>query len=133
MARTSFSANDVDIGARIRLARQQRSLSQQALANSLRLSFQQVQKYEKGTNHVSAVRLHQIAHVLGVGMDYFFESLEAEAPKGGQARASHPISSPAELVRTSEALALVTTFNKIKSPTLRKKCLALVRSLAEED
>lgn len=130
MGRTAFTLKDADVGGRIRLARKQRNMSQTALADSLKLSFQQVQKYENGTNHVSAVRLHQIARILGVPIDYFFESLDDDGVKG---RPHAPISSPAELVRTAEALDMVTAFNKIRSAAVRKGCLALVRALAHED
>jgi len=131
MVRSAVSTKDADIGARIRWARQQRALSQTNLAKSLKLTFQQVQKYEKGTNHVSAVRLHQIAHILGVRVDYFFEDLEAEGP--GRGHAARPLSSAAEFVRTAESLDMITAFNLIKSAAVRRRCLALVRALSDEN
>ena len=131
MARTALSAKDVEIGARIRLARLQRSVTQQEIARSLKLTFQQVQKYEKGTNHVSAVRLHQIACILGVRIDYFYGGLDDDPAEDAQPRG--PVVSPAELVRTSESLVLLTAFNRIRSKVLRTCVLALVRSLVEND
>lgn len=129
MARTALSAKDVEIGARIRLARLQRSVTQQEMARSLELTFQQVQKYEKGANHVSAVRLHQIASKLGVPIDYFYGGLG----DGGTKDATGPLASPAELVRTSESLMLLLAFNRIGNKTLRTCLLALARSLADKD
>jgi len=131
MVRSAVSAKDADIGARIRWARQQRAMSQTDLAKTLKLSFQQVQKYEKGTNHVSAVRLHQIAHLLGVSIDYFFEALDAAAP--GRGHNVRPVSSAAELVSTAESLDMITAFNRIKSAAVRRRCLALVRAVSDED
>jgi transcriptional regulator with XRE-family HTH domain len=131
MARTALSTKDVEIGARIRLARLQRSVTQQEMARSLKLTFQQVQKYEKGTNHVSAVRLHQIAGILGVGIDYFYSGLDGEAAQDVEPK--EPVVSPSELVRTSESLVLLTAFNRIRSKVLRTCVLALVRSLVEKD
>ena len=131
MVRSAVSAKDADIGAKIRWVRQQRAMSQTDLAKTLKLSFQQVQKYEKGTNHVSAVRLHQIAHLLGVPMGYFFEDLDVEGQ--GRGHGAHPVSSVAELVSTAESLAMIAAFNRIKSAAVRRRCLALVRSLSDED
>jgi transcriptional regulator with XRE-family HTH domain len=131
MARTALSAKDVEIGARIRLARLQRSVTQQEMARSLKLTFQQVQKYEKGANHVSAVRLHQISHILGVPIDYFYGGLGDGGAEG--ARQAGPLVSPAELVHTSESLMLLMAFNRIGNKALRNCLLSLARSLADRD
>lgn len=129
MVRGSVSIDDEKIGARIRLARLQRGLSQGDLGNSLALSFQQVQKYEKGVNHVSAVRLCRIAWLLGVPFEYFVAELDVAPPSSLR---HQPLSSASELVRTTEALALVTAFNRISRRSLRKRCVALVQALADE-
>jgi transcriptional regulator with XRE-family HTH domain len=123
VGRTAVSGKDVEIGAR--MARLQRSVTQQGLARSLKLTFQQVQKYEKGINHISAVRLHQIARLLGVEIEYFYENLNAESTGTHE----KPITSLSELVRTSESLALLMAFNQIRSKPLRTCVLSLVRAL----
>jgi transcriptional regulator with XRE-family HTH domain len=130
MVRGSVSKDDEEIGARIRLARLQRGLSQSELGESLDLSFQQVQKYEKGVNHVSAVRLCRIARLLGMPLEYFLENLDAASSHD---RRQRPISSAAELVSSVEALALLTAFNRIRTRPLRKRCLALVQAVADGD
>ncbi|HWA91422.1 MAG TPA: helix-turn-helix transcriptional regulator [Rhizomicrobium sp.] len=129
MVRGSVSIDDEKIGARIRLARLQRGLSQSELGNSLDLSFQQVQKYEKGTNHVSAVRLCKIAQLLGVPFAYFVEDVDLASVKD---RRHKPITSTAELISSIDALALLTAFNRIDKPALRRRCLALVQAIADE-
>jgi transcriptional regulator with XRE-family HTH domain len=72
---------DVHVGRRIRLRRRAEGLSQEKLADGLGLTFQQVQKYERGANRVSASKLHQIGEALGVSVGWFFEGLEG--PEGG--------------------------------------------------
>lgn len=130
MARAALSSRDVEIGARIRLARLQRSMTQQELARSLKLTFQQVQKYEKGANHVSAVRLHQIARLLDARIEYFYENLGGEEAGVQQGK---PVVSLAEFVRTSETLVLLTAFNRIRSKALRTCLLSLVRSVVDKE
>ena len=68
---------DVYVGARARVAREARKMSQEALARELGISFQQVQKYEKGTNRITAGRLHQMAGIMGVPITFFFDGLES--------------------------------------------------------
>ncbi|MBV8978994.1 MAG: helix-turn-helix transcriptional regulator [Alphaproteobacteria bacterium] len=129
MVRGSVSVDDQKIGARIRKGRLQRGFSQTELGNSLDLSFQQVQKYEKGTNHVSAVRLCQIARLLGVSTEFLLEGIELPAVKDQRRQA---IFSADELVHSAQALALLTAFNRIRKGPIRRKCLALVQAIADE-
>jgi len=78
MSKSTRSVRDLDvqIGQRIKAARQAQSMSQTLLANRLCITSQQVQKYEKGSNRVSAARLHDIAYVLGMPIAYFFDGAE---------------------------------------------------------
>ncbi len=112
---------DVLVGKRIRMRRLQKSLSQSDLANALRLTFQQVQKYEKGTNRVSCSRLYEIAHALDVPITYFFEeqegSLEARAAEQLDAR------------DLKAGMRLVAAFGKVEDDNTRRKILDLIDSV----
>jgi len=106
---------DVHVGERVRARRLLAGLSQDAFARKLNITFQQVQKYEKGTNRISASRLYKIATILSVPIDYFFEDLgESVLP---------------EAMRR-EGLELVRAFNKVEEPRTRKQILSLLSSLA---
>src|ERR1700738_5122834 len=107
---------DVEVGHRIRIERLARGLSQTALANQLGVTFQQVQKYEKGVNRVGAGRLARIAEVLGVPISFFFEG-----PKGPMGPASN-VSEALGFINTAGALRLVRAFDKM-SPATRESLL----------
>jgi transcriptional regulator with XRE-family HTH domain len=124
------SHTDVEIGARIRTARRERGLSQTRLGTAVGITFQQVQKYENGVNRVSVTRLCCIAEKLGLPLSYFVEGL------GQQRRhtaAASDVLTPAVLLRTNDALKLVTAYHKIQSPVLRKRCVQLVQTLADKE
>lgn len=110
---------DVHVGERIRLRRSLVGLSQMQLAEKLSLSFQQVQKYENGSNRVGAGRLHQIAEILEVPVSFFFD---------GTAGGGSPQARQEPLSRAN--LELVRCFNGITDGTVRERVLGLVRSLA---
>ena len=101
-------------------------MSQEKLGEALGLTFQQVQKYEKGANRIGASRLHQIGGVLGVPIEYFFEGLEQEGG-GGTALSG---SLPAEFLSTAEGIQLNSAFFAISDPQLRKRILELLKTLA---
>ncbi len=108
------------------------SMSQEKLGDSVGLTFQQIQKYEKGTNRIGASRLQQISSVLGVPVAYFFEDSENEVlPRLGfgenpQAPFAH------DALASSEGLALNKYFMRIKDLKVRRKIVDLVKSLADE-
>src|SRR5690349_15848452 len=118
---------DVEVGHRIRIERLSRGLSQTALANELGVTFQQVQKYEKGVNRVGAGRLTKIAEVLGVPVGTFFagkELLESEqANDGGDA------SSPLKLLTVSGAFRLLRAYAEIEDSNLRRAIVDLVEQI----
>jgi transcriptional regulator with XRE-family HTH domain len=120
------SQMDVEIGARIRIARRERHLSQRALGTAVGITFQQMQKYEKGDNRVSVTRLYRIAEQLGLPLTHFVDGL---APR--RATTSSGALTSGELLKTSDALKLITAFNRIESSSLRKRCVELVQSLAQ--
>lgn len=119
---------DVHVGARVRMRRMLIGMSQEKLGESLGLTFQQVQKYEKGSNRIGASRLYQIGTVLGVPIDFFFEGLERD----GQADGAAPAHFDTELLSSAEGIQLNSAFFAISDPRLRKRILDLVKALAGE-
>ena len=126
-------ANPVDaqVGSRVRLRRMLIGMSQERLGELLGLTFQQVQKYEKGVNRIGAGRLFDVARILGVPIDYFYESVAGQL--GGRGFSENESSPPVmEFVSSGEGLQLSLAFMRIKDPKVRKRVLDLVKSLAEE-
>lgn len=119
---------DINVGARIRLQRKRLGLSQSKLAAQLGITFQQIQKYEKGMNRVGASRLQAIAAVFDVPVAIFFED-SASTESQGEA----PENDLTQFLGTPEAIALNTAFAKIGDSELRRKVLALVKSIASQD
>jgi transcriptional regulator with XRE-family HTH domain len=126
-------ANPVDaqVGSRVRLRRMLIGMSQERLGELLGLTFQQVQKYEKGVNRIGAGRLFDVARILGVPIDYFYESVAGQLSGRGfsENESSPPVM---EFVSSGEGLQLSLAFMRIKDPKVRKRVLDLVKSLAEE-
>lgn len=124
---------DMHVGARIRLRRKVLGHSQGDLADALGLTFQQVQKYERGTNRVSASKLFEIGRFLEAPVSFFFEGLDySEAQSGFKSEGSRERFVHGFLM-TPEGLELATLFPKIGNPRLRRKVLELVRTMAGED
>ncbi|MDJ0612096.1 MAG: helix-turn-helix domain-containing protein [Rhizobiaceae bacterium] len=125
---------DVHVGGKVRLKRTMMSMSQEKLGDSLGVTFQQVQKYEKGVNRIGASRLQQIAAVLNVPVSFFFDGapgLEADTAAGmSEADSSSYVT---DFLSTAEGLQLNRSFVKIKDPQVRKKIIDLVRSLSDEE
>jgi transcriptional regulator with XRE-family HTH domain len=118
---------DVEVGHRIRIERLSRGLSQTALANQLGVTFQQVQKYEKGVNRVGAGRLTKIAEVLGVPVSTFFsgkEVLDSEQVKNGDE------TSPLKLLTVSGAFRLLRAYADIEDTNLRRSIVDLVEQIS---
>jgi transcriptional regulator with XRE-family HTH domain len=125
--------NPIDryVGSRVRMRRLMLGMSQEKLGDGLGLTFQQVQKYEKGTNRIGASRLQHIAHLLQVPVSYFFDG----APNASeQPLASAP--SPAyvfDFLATSEGLALIKAFMHIHNAHMRRRIVELVEEIAGTD
>ena len=124
------SAVDVHVGGRIRIRRRLIGMSQESLAQALGLTFQQVQKYERGSNRVSASKLYATAKVLDVPVHYFFDGLsDSEAGQDpaddGRERSIH------DFLQTSAGLELADSFPKLSS-ALQRRILEFVRVLANE-
>jgi transcriptional regulator with XRE-family HTH domain len=118
---------DKHVGGRVRMRRLMLGLSQEKLADAIGLTFQQVQKYEKGTNRMGSSRLQQVANVLQVPVTFFFEG----AP--GQPRIDGKAPSPAyvsDFLATSDGLALTKAFMQIKDAKLRRSIVNIVEEIA---
>ena len=122
---------DLHVGSRIRMRRKILGVSQERLADSLGLTFQQVQKYERGSNRVSASKLYEIAGALQAQVSYFFEGLADPAVAEGEAEPTEQFVH--EFLMTPEGLELANLFPKITRARVRRRILDLVRSMAEEE
>ncbi|WP_027997363.1 helix-turn-helix domain-containing protein [Sinorhizobium arboris] len=122
---------DAFVGSRVRMRRLMIGLSQEKLADGLGITFQQVQKYEKGTNRIGASRLQAIADILGVHPSFFFQQDEGSAQSGGPAADIHESQEISSFVASKEGIALNRAFLKIADPVLRKKIISLVSAMAQ--
>ena len=123
---------DLHVGARVRMRRKFLGLSQESLAEAIELTFQQVQKYERGSNRISASKLFEIAKTLKAPIAYFFEGYgEANDIIGFSESESEQYVHG--FLMTTEGIELAEAFPKIKNAKFRRKILDLVRTLAEED
>jgi len=126
MAKKSMHPVDKQVGVRVRMRRLMLGMSQEKLAHGLGVSFQQVQKYEKGTNRISASRLQRIADILQVAVSFFFEELAATGMK--QAPAPSYVS---DFLASSEGLALTKAFMTIRDSRVRRSIVDLVEATAK--
>ena len=120
------------VGSRIRMRRKILGVSQEKLAESLGLTFQQVQKYERGANRVSASKLYQIAKALEAPILYFFEGLPDPTSDKHSAIDLGVDRIVSALLMTPEGLELATLFPRIDEASVRRRLLELVRALANE-
>lgn len=124
---------DVHVGSRIRLRRNMIAMSQEKLGERLGITFQQIQKYEKGTNRVGASRLQAISAILNVPVEYFFQDAPRE---DGQPATGFDEASAAPLVpdflSTTESIQLQRAFMKISDPKVRRKIVDLIKTLADD-
>jgi transcriptional regulator with XRE-family HTH domain len=125
------SPNPVDrhVGLRIRMRRKELGISQERLADSIGLTFQQVQKYERAANRVSASKLWEMARVLNASIGYFYEGLGDVLETPGS---NLPREAVQQFLMTPEGIELASTFPKIPRGRVRRKILDLVRAMAEE-
>lgn len=121
---------DRHVGLRMRIRRQMMRMSQEQLAESLGVTFQQVQKYENGSNRVSASRLFDVARTLESPINYFFDGLIDDAVPGVAEDGPGFIY---DFLSTPEGVAVATAFPRIKNAAARKRILDLIRSLADEE
>jgi transcriptional regulator with XRE-family HTH domain len=133
---TKKAPNPIDkhVGSRVRMRRMMLGMSQEKLGDALALTFQQVQKYEKGTNRIGASRLQQISNILQVPVAFFFEGApnlsEGTAPTGEGAPSPTYVS---DFLATSDGLSLTKAFMRIPDAKLRRRIVDLVQQIAGED
>jgi transcriptional regulator with XRE-family HTH domain len=124
---------DIHVGSRVRLRRTMLGQSQEKLGNALGITFQQIQKYEKGANRIGASRLQQIANVLTVPVAFFFE----DAPSGTQLvtgmAEENSTTYVVDFLSSSEGLQLNRAFVRISDPKVRRKIVDLVKALGDEE
>ena len=119
---------DIYVGSRVRMRRKMLGLSQEKLGEKLGITFQQIQKYEKGTNRVGASRLQAMADAMEVPVSYFFP--DSTDGSGGMQEESATFMM--DFMSTSEGLDLSRAFTRIRSPKVRRKVVELVRAMAED-
>jgi transcriptional regulator with XRE-family HTH domain len=123
---------DIHVGSRVRMRRMMLSMSQTTLGGALGLTFQQVQKYEKGTNRISASRLQQTADALQVPVTFFFEG-GPSVPGASRAKGTAPqMAYVTDFLATKDGLALIKAFTQIKDKKLRGRIVDLVEGIADQ-
>jgi len=135
MAKKAPNPIDKHVGSRVRMRRMMLSMSQEKLGDALGLTFQQVQKYEKGTNRIGASRLQQISQILQVPVSFFFEGaphVGESRPSGGMNEAPSP-AYVSDFLATSDGLSLTKAFMRIKNNKMRRRIVDLVEQIAGED
>ncbi|WP_319633627.1 helix-turn-helix domain-containing protein [Pelagibius marinus] len=129
---------DIAIGSRLRLRRLAMGFSQETLARALGITFQQIQKYERGTNRIFASRLFHLARTLHVPVGYFFEKIPAEGEAPTQESADRDRGAGSDdqvgaLLGKSDTLKLIQAYNRISDPGVRRQIYALVRTVGDQD
>src|SRR5262249_6218477 len=132
-AKKAPDPTDKHVGSRVRMRRLMLAMSQEKLGAALGLTFQQVQKYERGTNRIGASRLQQISHVLQVPVAYFFEGApNASAPHGSNGSALS-MAQIDDFVSDLYGLRLIQAFTRIDNAALRRSIVMLVQEIAGDD
>ena len=133
-AKKAPNPTDRHVGNRVRMRRMMLAMIQEKLGDALGLTFQQVQKYEKGTNRIGASRLQQISHILQVPVAFFFEGAPDVPPLGSltESRADDAPSPTyvSDFLATSDGLALTKAFMRIEDAKLRRRIVDLVEQIA---
>ncbi len=133
---------DVHVGRRLRLRRTLLGMSQERLAELLGLTFQQVQKYERGVNRIGSSRLYELGQILNVPVSFFFDDLPEDQPAAGSvstglaeeaAMFEHEKDDDGLALDKRETLELVRAYYRIRDPALRKRLFDLTKALANLD
>jgi transcriptional regulator with XRE-family HTH domain len=135
IAKKAPNPTDKHVGSRVRMRRMMLGMSQEKLGDALGLTFQQVQKYEKGTNRIGASRLQQISYILQVPVAFFFEgapNVPATMRIEGMGEAPSP-AYVSDFLATSDGLSLTKAFMRISDSKLRRRIVDLVEQIASGD
>ena len=123
---------DVHVGLQVRLRRKALKISQETLADALGLTFQQVQKYERGTNRISASKLYDIARTLQVSIAWFFEGLgDPATTRVDELSLPQPNPSAIAFLMTPEGMDLASLFPRLAQRHVRRRLVELIRSMVE--
>lgn len=126
---------DVHVGQRLRIRRSLLGLSQEKLAEAIGLTFQQIQKYERGVNRVSAGRLYQFSKILDVPITYFYEqfgnAVKGQAPIAGFSDNEQEEYVSGDMMNSKETIDLLRAYYSIKDPELRKDIMRFVKSMGQ--
>jgi transcriptional regulator with XRE-family HTH domain len=123
---------DIHVGSRVRLRRTLLGLSQERLADALGLTFQQVQKYERGANRIGASRLHQLSHILEVPVSFFFEEMGTGpgTTEAGAGTDEQPSGFNHDPMAKRETLELVRAYYRIPDEKVRKRIFEMIKAVA---
>jgi transcriptional regulator with XRE-family HTH domain len=122
---------DIHVGSRVRLRRMMLGMSQEKLGESLGITFQQIQKYEKGTNRIGASRIQHISRVLSVPVSFFFDGAPGMTADQGRGIAdAEPPNYLVDFLATTDGIQLNKAFVRIKDTKLRRRVIDLVRAMA---
>ena len=131
MAKKSPNPTDKYVGSRVRMRRLMLEMSQEKLGEKLGLTFQQVQKYEKGTNRIGASRLQHISQILKVPGSFFFEGVSGSGKQADDGSSKAPVVDyVSDFLSSSDGLALTKAFTNIKDSKLRRRVVDLVEEIA---
>jgi transcriptional regulator with XRE-family HTH domain len=127
---------DVHVGQRMRVRRSLLGFSQEKLAEAIGITFQQIQKYERGTNRVSAGRLFELSKVLNVPVSYFFDQMSGaelgDSPAYGLSDNEQDGFESEDIMTSKETLELIRTYYSIENPEMRKDIMKFIKSMAEK-
>jgi transcriptional regulator with XRE-family HTH domain len=127
---------DIHVGRRLRMKRTILGMSQEAVGKQIGVTFQQIQKYERGINRMGASRLFDFSKALGVQVAYFFEGYGDYAAEDAQALALGEPGAPVfehDVVNNRETLEVMRAYYRIKNPAVRKRIVELIKAMAAED
>lgn len=127
MLKRRSDTRDIEVGRRVRTFRLQKGLSQEKLADQLGVTFQQVQKYEKGTNRIAAGRLQRIAEIMGIPITEFF------TPEAAAGAMPDQLADIAEVAGTAATLRLVRSYSRIRDARVQQAVLSFVEQMAAAD
>src|SRR3954470_13793633 len=129
MAKKIPDPTDTHVGSRLRMRRMMLDMSQEKLGDALGITFQQVQKYEKGTNRISASRLQQIAHIVQAPVSFFFEGGPSSNSKPNGEKSAPSTAYVSAFLATAAGLELVKAFTSIKDAKLRRSIVLLAKEI----
>ena len=132
MLKKATNPIDRHVGSRVRMQRMMLGMSQEKLGDAIGLTFQQVQKYEKGANRISASRLQHIAHILNVPVAFFFEGAPGLPGTTNETDAAPPPAYVTDFLATSSGLALTRALMRIEDMTLRRSIIRLVEEITAD-